>query len=176
VQLALDALDADRPADRRTALKRELTRTEAELGRLAAAVATGGALATLVGAMQAREAQADRLRHEIRSLDTQLGGRPANRKAIEERLREYLADWRGLLHRCVSDARQILEALVPDRLVFTPTTDADGLPCYRVEGRFALGRILSGVIRSQGGTSPEGFAAGACASLPVDGAADMLAA
>jgi site-specific DNA recombinase len=156
VRLALDALDADRPADRRTALKRELTRTEAELDRLAAGIAEGGALATLVGAMQAREAQADRLRHEIRTLDTQLGGRPTNRKAIEVRLRDYLADWRGLLHRCVGDARQILETLVPDRLVFTPTTDADGLPCYRVEGRFALGRILSGVIRSQGGTSPEG--------------------
>jgi hypothetical protein len=32
VQLALDALGADRPDDRRSALRRELTRTEAELG------------------------------------------------------------------------------------------------------------------------------------------------
>jgi hypothetical protein len=157
VQLALDALEADRPDDRRSALKRELTRTEAELGRLAAAVAEGGLFATLVDAMRARETQADRLRNEIRALDLQLGGRPADRKAIEARLREYLADWRGLLRRCVSEARQILEALLADRLVFTPATDADGTPCYRVQGRFALGRILSGVIRSQGGTSPEGF-------------------
>jgi site-specific DNA recombinase len=157
VQLALDALEADRPDDRRSALKRELTRTEAELGRLAAAVAEGGSFATLVDAMRARETQADRLRNEIRALDLQLGGRPADRKAIEARLREYLADWRGLLRRCVSEARQILEALLADRLVFTPATDADGTPCYRVQGRFALGRILSGVIRSQGGTSPEGF-------------------
>jgi hypothetical protein len=59
VQLALDALGADRPDDRGSALRRELTRTEAELGRLAAAVAEGGSLATLVGAMQAREAQGD---------------------------------------------------------------------------------------------------------------------
>jgi site-specific DNA recombinase len=176
VQLALDALEADRPDDRRSALRRELTRTEAELGRLAAAVAEGGSLATLVGAMQAREAQADRLRNEIRALDVQLGGRPADRKAIEVRLREYLAEWRGLLHRRVGEARQILETLLADRLVFTPTTDTNGVACYRVEGRFALGRILSGVIRSQGGTSPEGFAAGACPSLPMDGAADLLAA
>ena len=56
MRLALDALEADRPDDRRAGLKRELTRTEAELGRLAAAVAEGGALATLVGAIQAREA------------------------------------------------------------------------------------------------------------------------
>jgi hypothetical protein len=157
VRLALDALEADRPDDRRVGLTRELARTEAELGRLAAAVAEGGALTTLVGAIQEREAQADRLRHEIRTLDTQLRGRPTDRKAIEVRLRTYLADWRGLLHRCVGEARQMIEALLADRLVFTPTTDADGVPCYRVQGRFALGRILSGVIRSQGMASPEGF-------------------
>ena len=116
-----------------------MTRTEAELGRLAAAVAEGGALATLVGAIQAREAKRDRLRHEIRALDAQLGGRPANRKAIEARLRAYLADWRGLLHRCVGEARQMLEALLTDRLVFTPTTDADGVPCYRVRGTVRAG-------------------------------------
>ena len=156
VRLALDALEADRPDDRRAGLKRELTRTEAELGRLAVAVAEGGALATLVGAIQAREAKRDGLLHEIRALDVQLGGRPANRKAIEARLRAFLADWRGLLHRCVGEARQMLEALLTERLVFTPTTDADGVPCYRVQGRFALGRILSGVIRSQGMASPEG--------------------
>jgi site-specific DNA recombinase len=174
VQLALDALDADRPDDRRSALRRELTRTEAELGRLAAAVAEGGSLATLVGAMQAREAQGDRLRNEIRALDVQLSGRPADRKAIEVRLRDYLADWRGLLHRCVGEARQILEALLADRLVFTPTTDAAGAPCYRVEGRFALGRILSGVIRSQGGTSPGGFVIRV--SPGFDGFSDLRAA
>jgi hypothetical protein len=79
-------------------------------------------------------------------------------------------------HRCVGEARHILEALLADRLVFTPTTDPAGAPCYGVEGRFALGRILSGVIRSQGGTSPEGFAAGACACVPMGGAADLIAA
>jgi hypothetical protein len=71
----------------------------------------------------------------------------------------------------VGQARQILEALLADRLVFTPTTDAAGGPCYRVEGRFALGRILSGVIRSQGGTSPEGFVASW--QFEIDGERDL---
>lgn len=53
------------------------------LERLAAAIAEGGSLATLVGAMRVREAKSDRLRSEIRALDVQCGalGRPEGQRA-----------------------------------------------------------------------------------------------
>jgi hypothetical protein len=82
---------------------------------------------------------------------------PRDRGSLERRLCEYLADWKGLLQRHVAEARQMLEALLADRLVFTPTTDAAGLACYRVQGRFAFGRILGGIIGSQGMASPAGL-------------------
>jgi hypothetical protein len=135
-----------------------LARTEAELDRLAAAVAEGGTLTTLLGAIQARERDRDRLRAELRALHAQIGRGPRDRKATERRLREMLSDWRGLLDKQVGEARHVLGALLTDRLVFTPTTDAKGVPCYQVRWTFALGRVLSGIIRSQGGTSPAGIA------------------
>jgi DNA invertase Pin-like site-specific DNA recombinase len=85
------------------------------------------------------------------------GEMPRDRGSLERRLREYLVDWKGLLQRHVAEARQMLEALLADRLVFTPTTDADGAACYRVQGRFAFGRILGGIIGSQGMASPAGL-------------------
>jgi hypothetical protein len=121
-------------------------------------VAEGGTLTTLLGAIQTRERDRDRLRAELHALDAQIGGGPRDRKATERRLREMLADWRGLLDKQVGEARHVLGALLTDRLVFTPTTDAKGAPCYQVRGTFALGRILSGIVRSQGGTSPGGTA------------------
>ena len=76
---------------------------------------------------------------------------------LEVRLREKLADWRGLLRGQVREARQVLEVLLADRLVFTPTAD-DGERCYALRGTFALGRICSGILRSHGMASPKGIA------------------
>jgi hypothetical protein len=50
----------------------------------------------------------------------------------------------------------VLEVLLADRLVFTPTA-GDGVRCYALRGTFALGRICSGILRSHGMASPTGF-------------------
>jgi hypothetical protein len=83
-----------------------------------------------------------------------LGRGPRDRKAIERRLREYLANWRGLLEKQIGEARHVPGALLTDRLVFTPTTDANGVACYLVRGAFALGAFSAGfsvhkVVRPQ---------------------------
>jgi len=84
VRRALDALERDGPDQRRAALSRDLARTEGELAHLVAAIAEGGALAPLLDAMRAREQERERLRCELRSLDSVIGLRPRDRRAIEQ--------------------------------------------------------------------------------------------
>ena len=59
------------------------------------------------------------------------------------------AYWRELLDKQVGEARNVLGALLSDRFVFAPTTDAKGVPCYQIRATFALRWILSGIVRSQ---------------------------
>jgi hypothetical protein len=55
--------------------------------------------------------------------------------------------------------------------VFTPTKDDAGAGCYRMAGTFALGRICSEILRSQGMASATGTAA---SWIAVDGVTDYL--
>jgi hypothetical protein len=139
VGLALDALEADRPEARRMGLERDLARTEAKLGRLVGAGEEGGPLSTLVAAIQTSEGERDRLRTELRAFEGAPGEMPRDRRTLERRLREYLLDCKGLLQRHVAEARQMLEALLADRLVFTPTTDTGGAACYGCRAGSRLG-------------------------------------
>jgi hypothetical protein len=79
-------------------------------------------------------------------------------RALEAEIRAKLADWRALLRAEVQEARQVLELLLAERLVFTPTVTEDGARCYALRATFALGRICSGILRSHGLASPAGFA------------------
>ncbi len=56
-------------------------------------------------------------------------------------MRARLDDWRGLLRRHVTQARQILCKLLVERVVFTPKTDH-----YAFMGTWTLDKLLSGVV------------------------------
>ena len=66
---------------------------------------------------------------------------------LEAELRDRLADWRGLLQRHPSEARQILRKLLLGRLVFTPE-ERDGRRFYQFTGQMTLGRLLAGDVLS----------------------------
>jgi hypothetical protein len=76
---------------------------------------------------------------------------------LEGRLRAKLADWRSLLQRNVSEARDVLRALLVGPLRFTPVADGRRRG-YAFEGVIALDRLLAGVVELPTKmASPTGF-------------------
>jgi hypothetical protein len=70
---------------------------------------------------------------------------PAVAGDLEQRLREKLADWRGLLTRNVESGRAVLKALLEGPLRFTPILEGRR-PAYAFEGSISLEKLVSGVI------------------------------
>ncbi len=91
------------------------------------------------------------------------GARRHGRQALERRpqSRSALGTGCGTGARCWAARRptpgSCSNELLTDRLTFTPAVDERGDACFRVRGKFAFGRILAGIVRSQRGTSPAGF-------------------
>jgi hypothetical protein len=81
---------------KRQQVEAEQDRLAIELARLTEAIAAGGGV-SLMGAVNAREAQLETLRGELRALDqlTQVGR--LDRIQLERTARECLTDWQGLL-------------------------------------------------------------------------------
>jgi site-specific DNA recombinase len=137
-------------------LRAELAQLEAEVTRLAAAIARGGDLPALVAAMQERERRRAYLRAELAALDrrpTVLRDGGDVRHALDV-MREALTDWRGMLRRDLPEARRVLRALLAGRLMFAP---GDGL--YTFEGRGTITPVLVGAVGAcaKGVVAPTGF-------------------
>lgn len=124
-----DVHDAER-AD----LERQLALTETELARLAAAVAGGARIETLVTALRERERRREQLRGQLAALDTarQVAGLDLGR--MRKNLGALLDDWRGLLLGNPAQARQAVLKLVPERFVFSPITTPEGERAYEFRG------------------------------------------
>jgi len=138
-------------------LRAELAQLEAEVARLAAAVATGGDLPALVAALQERERRRTYLRAELAALDrrpTVLRAGGDVRHALDV-MREALTNWRGMLRRELPEARRVLRALLAGRLMFAP---GDGL--YTFEGRGTITPVLVGAVGAcaKGVVAPTGHA------------------
>lgn len=122
--------------------------------------------------LTARQAQCEALE---RQLATHAPDAPAvNLAALETRLRAKLADWRGLLHRNVQEARAVLRTLLIGPLRFTPVNEARRRG-YAFQGTIALDQLLAGVVDlSPLVASPTGIVASEC--LPIQGISDLRAA
>jgi hypothetical protein len=94
VRLALDALLADRPEDRRPGLLRQRASLDAKLAQLTAAVESGGHFPSL---LDARERERAQIQAEFEALDRERCWHPRNRRTFERELLTRLADWRALL-------------------------------------------------------------------------------
>jgi site-specific DNA recombinase len=133
----LDAMAPRTQAKAADGYRAELQRVEAELGRLTEAIATGGQMAPLLAAVQARQTRRDELRAGIAA-----AGAPAgiDRRTIEKRVRAKLADWRRLLTSSIEDGRNLLRQVLGGPLRFVPEKKQ-----YRFEGVAAIDRLLSGI-------------------------------
>jgi hypothetical protein len=80
--------------------------------------------------------------------------------ALERRIGEKLADWRGLLTRNVDTGREVLRTLLVEPYRFTPVID-ERRRGYRFTATLALDRVVSGVVdlpkTLAGVASPTGF-------------------
>ena len=156
--LAIDELrpKTGRVEDERGRLRTEIRTVEQELERLTTALATGGDLPSVLSAIQAREHSHADLTERFRSLERVRDFTAGDAMRVERQLRAKLSDWRGLLRGEVQEARQILRALLQDRIEFTPS-EQDGHRIYRYRGTFTIGPLLAGVLDPQALASPTGF-------------------
>lgn len=97
IELAIEELrpDRDLAARRRDEILGEICRLDAELSRLASAIASGGDLPALVAALKERQAQRERCERALVELDVTVrigqGGLPH----LEREIRHRLADCAG---------------------------------------------------------------------------------
>jgi hypothetical protein len=155
------ALDALRPSaeardTRRDTLAKALANLDDELARLAAAIPQGGDLGSLLQALKGREAKRDRLRADLAALGQAPTVTTFDLRRFERDVRARLTDWRGVLHRQTTQARQILQKLLVGRLAFTPGSDTEGR-YYEFGGQGALDKLLTGIIRPSSVVTPAGY-------------------
>ena len=154
---AIGTLRPESREDARAAdVRAELARVEAEAGRLAAAIASGGELTALLAALRERERRAASLRGVLAACDQEQAR--AARAALDPggllaELREQLTDWRGMLRQETGPARQALRALLASRLVFTPRGE-DRDRHYAFEGPGTVSRIIAGLTLPIEGVPP----------------------
>ncbi len=154
-----DALAELRPDNeaiegRRALLGDEIRKLEAEQAKFVAAIAIAGDVEALAQALRDREHRRTHLRAELASLDAAERLSRVDVSRIERELRQRVADWRQLLSRQTSGARQIMLRLLDGRIVCTPN-ERERL--YRFAGRVKFDQLLSGVVPTVGLVSVRGF-------------------
>lgn len=152
VQLQQPVEDTDA---RRESLRKDLTHLEAELAQLATAIATGGALPTLLSAMQIREDRRTRLQAELATLEG-LTTQPIDFKTMEEELRSYLGDWLSLAQQHPAQTRQVLRKLLPNRLRVWREVHGEEKR-YHFEGEASVGRFFSELVKVKRSGVPNGI-------------------
>jgi len=140
----LNTPDHQREAERER-LESSLATIEQQLRQLANAVAAGGELPTLIGAIKDRERQHEAFRRQITSLDSLTEISHLDTARLERDLTVKLREWRGLLLRHVQSGREILKTLLVGKLRFTPS---EGGCAFEGEGR--LEPLLAGTLMFQG--------------------------
>ena len=140
----------------RSSLQRGLHAVDGELSRLTTALASGGDLSSLVEAIRDREQRRETLAAQLAQLAQVRDLQGQNVADLERRLRAKLANWRELLRREAQEARQILQALISERITFTPG-EQGGQRVYRYQGTFTIGPLLEGVIDPRALASPRGI-------------------
>ena len=126
------------------ALHEKLTSLDAEVGRLAEAIAAGGELPALVAALQERERHRTQLRAELAALQRSRKPRTHDQRQVLDLLRDALAQWRTTLRQEIPQARKTLSALLAGRLVFTPH-EREGERFYAFEGPGTVSKIIAGL-------------------------------
>jgi len=125
-------------------LRKELARLDREVARLAAAIASGGSMESLLGALQARERERTHVRSSIAEIEHQRGRERAPQDMLKA-LRAALADLKATLHGAVGPARQVLRSLLAARLTFTPV-EREGERFYTFTAPGNVSPVIAGVL------------------------------
>jgi site-specific DNA recombinase len=135
------------------ALRAELTRLQHELARLAAAIASGAPLSSVLEAIREREGRRDVIGAELAILCSTEARALDQLADVEPEIQSRLKDWRGMLSEDTPQARQMLRALLTGRLVFTPQPDA-----VEFVGEGDLGSLFAGLIDLSSADLPKALA------------------
>lgn len=161
VERVLDVADDMAKPARKTvkadkaAMQKALTKVEGEIARLTDAIASGADVKALVGALKAREGEADRLRKALNHSEVIERRADASPSMLREQLRERLTDWRGVLRRNPTVARAVIRKLIDGPLTFTGHRDEQGRGYFTFEGTASFGKVLENLPIVV--TSPAGF-------------------
>jgi site-specific DNA recombinase len=136
--------------DQSGALREELVQIDAEVARLAQAVAAGGEIPALIAAMQERERRRSHLKTQLAAVERQTPGRhdAGDVERALEVMREALTDWQGMLRQETGPARRAMQALLKGRLVFTPQ-EHGAERFYTFEGEGSISPIIAGIAGLQ---------------------------
>jgi site-specific DNA recombinase len=150
IAVALAELAPERDQAHKAQLAAELAAIDAECRELTTAISAGGPFDVLAGRFdRLRGLQERRKALQARSTTRPPIVAPTGTDGLEARLRETLADWRGLLTRDVESGRDVLRTLLLEPLRFTPVEES-GRRGYRFTGAVALDHIIGGVITDAG--------------------------
>jgi site-specific DNA recombinase len=122
--------------DVRARFERELKENERRIGRLLAAIESGGDAPALVDRVRKLEARQQQIKEELAGL------RPVPRLApavVEKRLTE----WRRLLRQSVTQGRAVLQRVLRGRLTFTPLAGGAG---YEFTGPTRFDKLFTGFV------------------------------
>ena len=133
--------------DERAAARAELAGVEAELGRLTAAVASGGDLPSVLEAIKGRERRRVALTERIAALEALASWPSRDQGALARDLRARLKEWRKLFGRHVSQTRQLLRKLIVGRLAIDPKVGNNGR-YVRITGTGTLEPLVRGICPS----------------------------
>lgn len=122
-------------AEHQARLARERKDVEKKVGRLVAAVAEAGDVASLVEKLRELEARLKAIDHEVRTLQP-VPHLPPN--VIENRL----AEWRRILRGSTTQGRTVLQKILKGRLTFMPRADGLG---YDFSGPTRFDKLFTGV-------------------------------
>jgi hypothetical protein len=138
---ALKPADAAREGE---ALRRELAGLDADLGRLGEAISAAGAVPTLLATVKAKEARRTQITEALARLDARVHVAQVDLKVIGRDIQARLDDWRGLLTRHPTQARQILRKLLETPLVCDPIP-GERRAC-RFKGEATIAKLVSGLV------------------------------
>ena len=143
-----------KPHDARTKrLESEQRRLQTEIDRLTAALAAGGALASLLDAIRQRERQLETLALDLDLARAAAGALELPLDVIMPEVRRRLTDWQLVLTEESAQSRQMLRSLLRGRLVFTPLAEPKAV---RIAGEGDVRGLFEGLIDSQALASPRG--------------------
>ena len=140
ITTAVGLLTGSGEDERVFALEREIAKVERERSRLVAAIASGGSLDGLLGALQQREARRVRLQVEHAALRSRRRLQAGDVARVRLELQALAGSWRHVLAESPTKSRAIVSLLLNGRVTITPGSKPKE---WEMRGRGTLAGLFS---------------------------------